>query len=729
MSPILKKSITMRKIYSLVLCFMIVGTTRMIAQPGSLDYTFGSSGTVSVAVGVHPDASCNDILLLNDGKYLMAGDTGFTSGHGTFVVVRIFHDGSIDNSFGLNGRAYWDFNSSSSNGGMGIQSDGKIIQAGSNNNDGVIIRYSPDGSPDQTFGTSGVERVHVQNVTILFYSMCIMPNDRILAIGSAGNNSFLFCCLPDGTPDATFGSGGMVSTETGPGETSYGSEVELQGDGKILVTGSANIRINDTVHFFEYLARYNADGTIDNTFGVNGTVKNKFPGNETLGGSIQLLPDGKIILGVLTRNYPYYKIGLAGFTSDGSLDTSFGTNGFAYLSIPETSLFGPVIRLQPDGKFLVSALDFGQTSNLFLLARFLSDGTPDTYFGSSGTITIDLGMQSYCQTMVLQDDDKVVLAGEDVPNYSSGYEFAAARINLGENLHGTVYAGNLPVIQGRAILFSWDSTGNNVVSLDTCLVDTGYYHFDNVAPGNYYILGELIPSSPGWGHYLPTYYGDAINWDSATMIRLGHAVNPYDIHLVQSSAMIAGKGAITGSVNTDYKIDGAESGVPGITVFLFDPGKQALAYSKTNDNGAFSFNDIAFGSYTVYPEVIRKTTYPATLILDEQDSSNNVTFTIHQTTVTTGIPDLQNPGFNSVKIFPNPAGDIVHLQLNTGSAEDLELSLCDIAGKTVERMTFHTSQGENLLTLPIYSLPAGMYFIKVSCNQHNNVVCRLAVMK
>ena len=593
----------------------------------------------------------------------------------------------------------------------------------------MILRYSPDGSPDQTFGTSGVERVHVQNVTILFYRMCILPNDRILAIGSTGNNSLLFCCLPDGTPDTTFGSGGMVSTETGPGETSYGSAIELQGDGKILVAGSGTILLNNTVHIFEYLARYNADGTTDNTFGVNGIVKNNFPGNETLGNSIQVLPDGKIILGVFTSNYPYYKVGLARFTSEGSLDPAFGTNGFAYLSIPETSLYGPTIRLQPDGKLLVSAPDFGLTSNHFFLARFLSDGTPDIYFGSSGTITVDLGTYSYCKTMVLQDDDKVVLAGEDVPYYSYGYEFAAARINLRENFHGTVYAGNLPVIQGRAILFRWDSTGNNVVSLDTCLVDTGYYHFDNVAPGNYYILGELIPSSSDWGHYLPTYYGDAIHWDSATMITLGHAVNPYDIHLVQASTLIAGNGAITGNVNKDYKINGEETGAPGITVFLFDSGKHALTYCKTNDNGAFSFNSIDFGSYTVYPEVIRKNTYPATLFLNEQDSSFNITFTIHQSTVTMGIPDLQNSEFNSIKIFPNPASDIVHLQLNSGNAEDLELSLCDIAGKTVKHMTFHTSQGDNLLTLPLYSLPAGIYFIIVSCDQHDTVVCRLAVMK
>jgi len=708
---------------------MIISSTSLVAQPGSLDNTFGNFGKALVAVGVRPDAACKHILLLKDGKYLMAGDTDATSGHGTFIVVRTYQDGSIDNTFGVNGRLYWDFTTSSASGGLGIQSDGKIIQAGTTNNDGLILRSTQNGLPDQAFGTNGVERVHMQNLAVIFYDLCILPDDRILAIGSCGNNSILFRCLPDGTPDITFGSSGMVVTETGPGERSYGEVVKLREDGKILMAGTSVIISKDTLHIFDYLARYDTDGTIDTTFGVKGIVKNKFPGNETYGNSIQLLPDGKIIMGVLTSNYPYYKIGLVRFTPDGSLDTTYGTSGLVYLTMPEASFFGPEICLQPDGKLLVCASDVETSADHFLIARFLSDGTPDNDFGSLGRITVDLGKNSYCETMVLQDDNKVVVAGEVIPYDLYNYEFGATRINLGENLHGTIYAGNLPVLQGKAILFRWDSAGNNVVSLDTFMVDSGYYHFDNIAAGNYYIRGELIPSSSDWGHYLPTYYGDAINWGSASLITLGQAVNPYDIHLVHSSDTTGGKGAITGKVNKDYKIDGDETGVPGINVFLLNSAMHALTYCITNNNGEFSFPGIAFGSYTVYPEVIRKTTYPATLVLNTQDSSFNVIFMIHQATVTMSIPNLQNTEFNSIKVFPNPASDIVHLSLNTHNAVGLDLSLCDISGKTVENWSFHTVQGDNSLTLPLNTLPAGIYFIRISCEQYPSIVCRVEVMR
>src|SRR5205823_5199649 len=129
----------------------------------------------------------------------------------------------------------------------------------------------------------------------------------------------------DGSLDTTFGSGGTVTTNFGPGATYDDADgVAIQSDGKIVVAGTCNRGGSDNVFA---VARYNADGSLDSTFGSGGTVTTDFGlgGSDDSAYAVALQPDGKIVaagatyLGGVPGDFA-----LARYNPDGTLDSTFG---------------------------------------------------------------------------------------------------------------------------------------------------------------------------------------------------------------------------------------------------------------------------------------------------------------------------------------------------------------------------------------------------------------------
>jgi uncharacterized delta-60 repeat protein len=166
------------------------------------------------------------------------------------------------------------------------------------------------------------------------------------------------------------------------------------------------------------LVRYNVDGTLDGTFGSGGQVTTSITGSDSNAWAAVLQPDGRIIAVGQVYTGSAYEIGLARYNADGSLDTTFGTGGKVIGVIGGQSDNATAVRLQSDGKVVVAGDAFHGTALPrpydFALARYNSDGTLDQTFGTGGTVISATGGRADTAAMILQPDGKIVAAGEKV---------------------------------------------------------------------------------------------------------------------------------------------------------------------------------------------------------------------------------------------------------------------------------------------------------------------------
>ena len=303
-----------------------------------------------------------------------------------------------------------------------LQPDGKILVAGSSENDFALARYHSDGSLDTGFGTGGHVTTDLGRFHALSLDLALQSDGKILVSGYGGEvpEFVLARYHSDGAPDSTFGANGIVLTKIG--ELDFGYTVTVQPDGKIIVAGQSFIPQEG---FSFALARYNRDGSLDASFGTGGIVSTVFEIFSEAGISATLLqPDGKILaVGYSMLVFPFFNIALARYNSDGSLDSTFGVGGKVTTIFEGGDSVAIAAALRPDGRIVVAAqyltLDTGAD---FALARYNGDGSLDPSFGENGWISTDLGSEEdLVSAVLLQPDGKIVLAG------SSHLDFALAR--------------------------------------------------------------------------------------------------------------------------------------------------------------------------------------------------------------------------------------------------------------------------------------------------------------
>ncbi|MBI4660184.1 MAG: hypothetical protein HY735_15195 [Verrucomicrobia bacterium] len=318
---------------------------------------------------------------------------------------------------------------------VALQTDGKIVVAGYSNNGGApdfaLARYHVDGSLDTSFGPGG-------KVTTNFgasdeaRSVAIQSDGKIVAAGhsSSGVSDFALARYnSDGSLDESFGAGGKVTTDFNAGED-FGRSVAIQSDGKIVVAGVAGGSFA--------LARYRSDGGLDTTFGTSGKVTADFGTSSSEGNSVAIQGDGKIVVAGFSvgANYDY---ALARYNSDGSLDTSFGTGGKVITAVGSSHDEAFSIAVQLDGKILVAGYSFNNAHADFALVRYNLDGSLDTSFGTGGKVATAIGSDDDAGFSVgLQADGRIVVAGY---SRSASYDFALVRYNNGGNLDTSFGAG------------------------------------------------------------------------------------------------------------------------------------------------------------------------------------------------------------------------------------------------------------------------------------------------
>jgi uncharacterized delta-60 repeat protein len=164
---------------------------------------------------------------------------------------------------------------------VAIQCDRKIIVGGKASTGDIfflsdfgLARYNLDGSLDTSFGSGGKVLTDFFGDQDEIHDLAIQADGKIIAVGKARNGATFFFGLvrynPDGSLDLTFGSGGKVTTNVVSSDAEAFAVV-IQPDGKIVVAGRGTTTSSPTNVDFA-LARYNPDGSIDNTFGSSGRV-------------------------------------------------------------------------------------------------------------------------------------------------------------------------------------------------------------------------------------------------------------------------------------------------------------------------------------------------------------------------------------------------------------------------------------------------------------------------
>ncbi len=211
----------------------------------------------------------------------------------------------------------------------------------------------------------------------------------------------------DGTLDTGFDGDGIAEEAT----IDEGVALAIQSDGKIVVVGSQYNSDTDIA-----VVRFNTDGSLDTGFGTNGiTVINLGTSgtSDDLPVDVVLQSDGKIVIAVKKGDNSGRKIiAVVRLTTNGSLDTSFGTNGVATTSISANEDLAEGIAIDGNGKIIVAGTtDNGSDYDIFVV-RFNTDGTLDTSFDNDGKVTKDISAGSdNAKDVIIQSDNKIIVAG------------------------------------------------------------------------------------------------------------------------------------------------------------------------------------------------------------------------------------------------------------------------------------------------------------------------------
>ena len=196
----------------------------------------------------------------------------------------------------------------------------------------------------------------------------------------------------------------------------------LRPDGRIVAAGQ---RVHLTNYDFA-LAQYNPDGSLDSTFGSNGLVDTEFTVEADFIRGMALQPDGKIVVAGHTGQVGFRDIALARYSADGSLDPSFSGDGKLVMAIGTGDDEAHDVLVQPDGKILLAGISAVNNDYEFMLARRNPDGSPDTTFGGGdGNVTTKIGaFDSSAYAVLLQWDGKIVVGGD----YSNRATLATATL-------------------------------------------------------------------------------------------------------------------------------------------------------------------------------------------------------------------------------------------------------------------------------------------------------------
>ncbi len=237
----------------------------------------------------------------------------------------------------------------------------------------------------------------------------------------------------DGQLDISFNTNGKLMTNFGQYYASLNAVQQLP-NGQILVAGS--VANNNSFTSFDFLvARYNSNGSIDPSFGTNGFTTIDFSSNYDAANALAIQSDGKILVAGRSTSNVYYDVAIARLNANGQLDNSFNGSGKVLVDLQGESDEARTITLQKDGKIIIAGLSSTATAGNALALRLNTDGSLDNSFGTNGHVLFTFTGAAYFSSCLVMNDGSIALAGSTIVLGNS--RMAMAKINS----NGTAASG------------------------------------------------------------------------------------------------------------------------------------------------------------------------------------------------------------------------------------------------------------------------------------------------
>ena len=429
-------------------------------------------------------------------------------------------------------------------------------------------------------------------------AVAVQADGKIVLVGTvdqatANDTDFAVTRLnPDGSLDATFGTGGrqVVAFDLGGQNSDRGNAVALQADGKIVVVGTVQSSAGDADFG---VVRLNADGSPDATFGPGGkrTVAFDLGGginNTDEANAVTVQTDGKIVVtgSALTNATGDFDFAVARLNADGGLDATFNTTGKQTVAFDRGGANtdeARAVAVQANGRIVLAgsaSRDFANDSD-FAVARLNADGGLDATFNATGkqTVAFDLGgiNEDRASAVAVQADGKIVLGGSVQRAGAGDFDFAAARLNAGGGLDATFNTTGKQTVAfdlGGAAGQDADIVGGVVLQPDRKIVLAGYAQ--KSAASNDFAVARLLGDNES-----PVAVADAAATVAGTPVTINVLANDTDPNADRLGVTVVTAPANgTAAVNAD-----------GTVTYTPDAGfvgGNSFTYAAADSYGAFA---------------------------------------------------------------------------------------------------------------------------------------------
>ncbi len=451
----------------LALLLLAMALLPVAAADGDLDPTFDSDGSVTTAIGSAGDVAYA-VAIQDDGKIVVGGTYVNGTPNDDLFLARYNSDGSLDTTFDSDGIVTVSVAVGDDEGlDVALQSDGKILLAGlgkaaAGKNHFILFRYNSDGSLDTSFDSDGMAAARIIDTNYgRGRAAAVQSDGKIVMAGDAFDGfDARFAAArfnSDGSLDTGFDTDGQTAIEI-DADDDYAYDLAIQTDGKIVLAGKSNNGSNDDIA----LLRLNSDGSVDTSFDSDGIVITAIGAGHDEAQAVAIQSDGKIVVVGSSHNGSDDDFAVVRYNSDGSLDTSFDSDGIVITAIGTNIDQAHDVHIQADGKILVAGLSKSGDNDMAVV-RYNSDGSLDTTFGGGdGIVLVDPsgGFNDMAYGLAVQSDGKIVLAGES----RTPADVAVVRLdNTDAPAPGPMLdiAEEIPGLEGEAVDVPIDFTPND----------------------------------------------------------------------------------------------------------------------------------------------------------------------------------------------------------------------------------------------------------------------------